>query len=40
MELAQRRQFLISRGWIQAVAIVMIFGFTVMGMLDVSDLHG
>jgi nitric oxide reductase subunit B len=33
MELAQRRQFLISRGWIQAVAIVMIFGFTVMGIL-------
>jgi nitric oxide reductase subunit B len=33
MALEQRRQLLISRGWIQAVAIVMIFGFTVMGML-------
>jgi nitric oxide reductase subunit B len=31
--LEQRRQLLIARGWIQAVAIVMIFGFTVMGML-------
>jgi nitric oxide reductase subunit B len=30
--LEQRRQLLIARGWIQAVAIV-IFGFTVMGML-------
>lgn len=33
MVLEQRRQLLISRGWVQAVAIVMIFGFTVMGML-------
>ncbi len=33
MEVARRRQFLIARGWIQAVAIVMIFGFTVMGIL-------
>ena len=33
MALEQKRQLLISRGWIQAVAIVMIFGFTVMGML-------
>jgi nitric oxide reductase subunit B len=29
----QRRQLLISRGWIQAVTVVMIFGFTVMGIL-------
>jgi len=28
-----KRQLLISRGWIQAVTIVMIFGFTVLGML-------
>ena len=33
MGLGHRRQFLLSRGWIQAVAIVMLFGFTVMGML-------
>ncbi len=33
MAFESRRQLLISRGWIQAVAIVMIFGFTVMGML-------
>src|ERR1035437_6439515 len=33
MALEQRRQLLISSGWVQAVAIVMIFGFTVMGML-------
>jgi nitric oxide reductase subunit B len=29
----QRRQLLISRGWVQAVAMVMIFGFAVLGML-------
>ena len=28
-----KRQLLISRAWVQAVAIVMIFGFTVLGML-------
>jgi len=33
MALEPRRQLLISHGWVQAVAIVMIFGFTVMGML-------
>jgi nitric oxide reductase subunit B len=33
MALESRRQLLISRGWVQAVAIVMISGFTVMGML-------
>ncbi len=33
MALESKRQLLISRGWVQAVAIVMIFGFTVMGML-------
>jgi nitric oxide reductase subunit B len=33
MALEPRRQLLVSRGWVQAVAIVMIFGFTVMGML-------
>ena len=33
MALEAKRQLLISRGWVQAVAIVMIFGFTVMGML-------
>jgi nitric oxide reductase subunit B len=33
MALEQSRQLLISRGWTQAIAIVMIFGFTVMGML-------
>ena len=33
MALEPRRQLLVSRGWVQAVAIVMIFDFTVMGML-------
>ena len=33
MAFESKRQLLISRGWVQAVAIVMIFGFTVMGML-------
>jgi len=33
MALEPRRQLLVSRGWVQAVAIVMIFGFAVMGML-------
>ena len=33
MAFESKRPLLISRGWVQAVAIVMIFGFTVMGML-------
>lgn len=33
MALEERRQLLTSRSWIQAVALVMIFGFAVMGML-------
>jgi len=33
MAFEERRQLLIARGWIQAVAIVMIFGFAVLGML-------
>ena len=33
MAFEERRQLLIGRGWIQAVAIVMIFGFAVLGML-------
>src|SRR5271157_20251 len=33
MAFESKRQLLISRGWVQAVAIVMIVGFTVMGML-------
>jgi nitric oxide reductase subunit B len=29
----ERRQFLISRGWIQAVLLVVLFGFFVLGLL-------
>jgi len=29
----ERRVMLISKGWVQGVAIVMIFGFFVMGIL-------
>ena len=32
-ETAQRRQLLISRGWVQAVLIVVLFGFFVLGLL-------
>ena len=28
-----RRDRLIAKGWIQGVALVMLFGFTVMGLL-------
>ncbi len=30
---------LISKGWIQAVALVMLFGFFTMGLLGVLHLH-
>jgi len=33
MAFEEQRQLLVARGWIQAVAIVMIFGFAVLGML-------
>lgn len=33
MEGVERRKLLISKGWIQAVAIVLLFGFFVMGLL-------
>jgi nitric oxide reductase subunit B len=33
MSIANRRSFLISRGWIQAVVIVILFGFFVLGLL-------
>ena len=33
MAVESRRGFLISRAWIQAVAIVIIFGFFVLGLL-------
>jgi nitric oxide reductase subunit B len=33
MERVERRKLLISKGWIQAVAIVLLFGFFVMGLL-------
>jgi len=29
----QRREFLLSKGWIQAVALVVLFGFGVLGLL-------
>ena len=28
-----RREFLISKGWLQAVALVVLFGFFVLGLL-------
>ena len=33
MEEAGRREFLISKGWIQAVVLVVLFGFFVLGLL-------
>lgn len=33
MEGSQRRGFLISKGWIQAVVLVVLFGFFVLGLL-------
>ncbi len=30
---AEKRRLLVARGWLQAVAIVLLFGFTVMGIL-------
>ena len=29
----ERRELLVSRGWVQAVALVMLFGFFVLGLL-------
>ena len=33
MAVSERREFLISKGWIQAVALVVLFGFFVLGLL-------
>ena len=33
MEVANKRDLLVSKGWIQAVAVVMLFGFFVLGLL-------
>jgi len=33
MEASQRRQFLISKGWIQVVILVVLCGFFVLGLL-------
>ena len=33
MSSAPRREFLITKGWIQAVALVVLFGFFVLGLL-------
>jgi nitric oxide reductase large subunit len=33
METATRRGFLLARGWIQAVILVLLFGFFVLGFL-------
>ena len=30
----QRRELLVSKGWLQAVAMVVLFGFFVMGLLS------
>lgn len=32
-EKSDRRGFLLSKGWLQAVIIVMLLGFTVLGIL-------
>ena len=33
MERVERRQLLVSKAWVQAVALVLLFGFFVMGLL-------
>jgi nitric oxide reductase subunit B len=33
MEGSQRRQLLVSKGWIQAVVLVMLVGFFILGLL-------
>ena len=33
MEGSERRALLVSKGWVQAVALVLLFGFFVMGLL-------
>ena len=33
MERSQRRQLLVSKGWVQAVLLVVLFGFFVLGLL-------
>src|SRR5829696_3765370 len=33
MDEPERRQLLVSKGWVQAVALVLLFGFFVMGLL-------
>jgi nitric oxide reductase subunit B len=33
MDESERRQLLVSKGWVQAVALVLLFGFFVMGLL-------
>ena len=33
MHESQRRQLLVSKGWVQAVLLVFLFGFFVLGLL-------
>jgi nitric oxide reductase subunit B len=33
VEGSERRQFLLSKGWLQAIVLVVLFGFTVLGIL-------
>ncbi len=33
MEIANKRDLLVSKAWIQAVAVVVLFGFFVLGLL-------
>ena len=33
MEGSERRELLVSKGWVQGVALVLLFGFFVMGLL-------
>ena len=40
METGARREFLISKGWIQAVVLVVLFGFFVLGLLAYRTYHG
>ena len=33
VERSERRELLVSKGWVQAVGLVMLFGFFILGLL-------
>jgi len=39
MEISEKRPLMISRGWIQAAAVVLIIGFFILGVLAYSTYH-